>query len=77
MSEQSTDGVARIEFLYQQRMTVEIPVREMPPTPEAAWHLVKNTDPEFVADVIPNTWDNLVSTGSLNVVDIEEADDAV
>ena len=67
-------GVAKIEMLYQQRMTVEIPVREMPRTPEDAWHLVKNTDPEFVADVIPNTWDQLVSTGSLNVVDIEEVD---
>lgn len=66
---------AKIEMLYQQRMTVEIPVREMPATPESAFHLVKNTDPEFVNDVIPNTWGSLLSAGSLNVVDIEEADD--
>jgi len=70
------DETARIEFLYQQRMTVEVPVREIPPTPEAAFNLVKNTDPEFVADVIPNSWDKLVATGSLNVVDVTEAADA-
>ena len=69
------DRTARIEMLYQQRMTVEMPVREMPPTPEAAYHLVKNTDPDFMADVIPNRWDDLTSTGSLNVVDVTEGDD--
>jgi len=64
---------AEIELLYQQRMTVKIPVHEVPANPESAFHLVKNTDPEFVNDVIPNTWGSLVSAGSLNVVDIEEA----
>ena len=68
----SPDHEVEIELLYQQRMTVTLPVEEPPATPEAAWHLVKNTDPEFVNDVIPNTWDRLVSVGSLNVVDIEE-----
>jgi len=70
MTPEQTDTV-KIEFLYQQRMTVEIPTDEPPATPDGAWHLVKNTDPEFVADVIPNTWDDLVSVGSLNVVDID------
>ena len=68
-------NTVEIEFLYQQRMTVEIPTDEPPATPDAAWHLVKNTDPEFVADVIPNTWDSLVAVGSLNVVDIEPSYD--
>jgi hypothetical protein len=62
-----------IDMLYQQRMTVEIPVRDVPPTPESAFRLVKNTDPEFVADVIPNRWDDLTATGELNVVDVREA----
>lgn len=74
MSSEELQKVAEIEMLYQQRMTVKIPVDELPPSPEAAFHLVKNTDPEFVADVIPNRWDQLTSTGNLNVVDITEAD---
>lgn len=73
-SEGKNRKVAEIEMLYQQRMTVKIPVDELPATPESAFHLVKNTDPEFVADVIPNRWDQLTSTGDLNVVDIQESD---
>lgn len=70
--ETETEDVAVIEMLYQQRMTVRVPVEKMPATPEGAFHLVKNTDPEFVADVLPSDWDDAVCTGELNVVYIQE-----
>lgn len=63
-----------IDVLYQQSMTVEVPVYETPVSPEDAWHLLKNTDPEFIADVLPSSWDHAVSVGDINVVDIREAD---
>lgn len=66
--------VAVVEMLYQQRMKVRIPVEEMPATPEGAFHLVKNTDPEFVADVLPTDWDDAVCVGDLNVVDVQKED---
>lgn len=72
MTDDTGDQVAQIELLYQQRMTVEIPVTEMPATPEDAYHLIKNTDPEFVADVLPSDWGDATSQGELNVVDIQE-----
>ena len=73
-SDTEMNHVAEIEMLYQQRMTVRIPVREMPANPESAFHLVKNADPEFVADVLPSDWDDAVTTGELNVVDILEGE---
>lgn len=74
--ESQHETVAEIEMLYQQRMTVRIPVDEVPPTPESAFHLVKNTDPEFIADVLPHSWDHAVSVGNLNVLDVTDGGDA-
>lgn len=64
------ETVAEIELLYQQRMTVTVPTDTIPSTPDSALRLVKNTDPEFVGDVLPNSWDDATTTGHLDVVDI-------
>ena len=72
-----TEHVVQIEMLYQQRMTVQIPVNDIPATPEDAYHLVKNTDPEFIADVIPNRWNDLTSTGDLSLVDVSDVTESV
>lgn len=66
------DSIAQIEMEYTQRMTVKIPVDGMPPTERDAFDLVKNTDPEFIADVLPNRWDDAVSVGEMDVVDVTE-----
>jgi hypothetical protein len=58
-----TDRVAQIEMLYQQRITVQIPVRDLPAGPDFAYQLVKNTKPEFVADVLATTWMGLATSG--------------
>jgi hypothetical protein len=65
-----------IEMLYQQRMTVRIPAYRVPPSPESVFHLVRNTDPEFVADVLPSGWDDAVCIGDLDVIDIRESTEA-
>lgn len=70
--EPGTERVAQIEMLYQQRMTVHIPVDEMPASPEDAWHLVRCADPEFISDVMPHSWDDATCQGHLEVVDIQE-----
>jgi len=66
--------VAEIEMLYQQRMTVKIPVNAIPASPDIAFRVVKNTDPEFIADALPSSWHDAMTTGHLDVVDIEEGD---
>lgn len=65
-------AIAKIEMEYRQTMTVTIPVEEMPKTEEHAFHLVKHTDPEFIGDVLPNRWDDAVSVGELEVMDLQE-----
>jgi len=72
--EDGPDGYVSIEMLYQQRMTVRIPVDEPPATPRDAWHLVKNADPEFVGDALPCTWEDVNRAGNLEVVDITEGE---
>lgn len=69
---EETQSVAHIDVKYSQTMTVKIPVEEMPATETDAFHLVKDTDPEFVTDMLPNRWDDAVSVGELDIIDIEE-----
>jgi hypothetical protein len=69
---EDSQSVAHIEMEYTQTMTAKIPVEEMPADESDAFHLVKNTDPDFVTDVLPNRWDDAVSVGELDVVGIEE-----
>jgi hypothetical protein len=71
-----TERVAQIEMLYQQQITVQIPVEDMPANPESAFHLVKNTDPEFVCDVLPTTWMD-ISRDNLRVVDVSDVTESV
>lgn len=63
--------------MWKRNLTVQIPVNNIPKSPDTAYNLVKNTDPEFVSDVIPNRWDSLNSVGNLNVLDIVDVTDSV
>lgn len=71
----SADCVAEIEIEYHQTMRVSIPAEEMPADESSALELVKNVDPEFVADALPNSWDQAVSDGEFEVVSLSEEDD--
>lgn len=73
----SGDRVAQIEMLYQQKVTVQIPVDEVPTSPEAAFDVVKNRDPEYVADVMPTRWGDAMTQGDLQVLDIDDVTESV
>jgi hypothetical protein len=64
------DATPTVELLYQQRMTVELPAGEIPETPDDVLHLIKNTDPQMIPDLLPNQWDDAMTVGSLTVLDV-------
>lgn len=66
------ESIAKVELEYRQRISVSIPVDEMPDGCRGALDLVKNADPEFVADALPRNWDTAVSVGEFDVVDVSE-----
>lgn len=74
MSNSQEETIAEIEILYQQSMTVRMPVQEMPASPEDAWYLIKDFNPEAITDALPADWDDATLQGDLNVVDIREGE---